>query len=106
MKIRTGAGGRSTPGAPQLAAYCSLAIEEGLGSGIGGPVDADRIVDCRDVAATQAGHRRIVGRMMGAGETFVAALRAFAVASECEGHVTLSFFGRISDPQVSKSENR
>ena len=49
-----------------------------------------------DVTAALARHGRVIGRMMGAGEPLIAALRAFAFTGEREGHGTVSLFLEIS----------
>jgi hypothetical protein len=64
----------------------SLALRESLWVELGRFIGSDGITDCSDVSATEAGDWRVSGRIGRAGELFVAALQALAVAGESEGH--------------------
>jgi hypothetical protein len=50
----------------------------------------DGFLDCGDVTALETGDWRVLGRIGRAGEFFMAAFRALALARECESHDTRS----------------
>ena len=68
----------------------SLRVRELLWRDLSGFVGRNGVIDCSDVVATETGDWRIVGRVGRAGEAFIAALRALAIAGEGEWHETSS----------------
>lgn len=71
----------------------SPAVMEALWVDLGRFKGVDGVVDCSDVSATETGDWRVLGRIGRAGELFVAALRALAIAGENDDHDSSSVMG-------------
>ena len=68
----------------------SLSLREALWSELGRFKGCDGFLDCSDVAAMETGDWRVLGRIGRAGEFFIAAFRALAIAGESEDHDRVS----------------
>ena len=68
----------------------SLCVRELLWCELSGSVSRNSMVDCSGVIATETRDWRVLGRIGRAGEAFIAAFRALAIAGESERHKTFS----------------